>query len=75
MGLVINAIPSKDGRIRQAEVRVINEGKPAVYTPPISKMVLLTSENSLTQFVSWCRALRIFLFTSLFSDFMCNLKI
>ena len=45
MGLVINAIPSKDGKIRATEVRVNNEGKQAVYTRPISKMVLLISEN------------------------------
>lgn len=32
MGLVINAIPSKDGKIRAAEVCVNNEGKQVVYT-------------------------------------------
>ena len=32
VGLVLNAIPGKDGQVRKAEVRVIKGGKPVAYT-------------------------------------------
>lgn len=45
VGIVVNAIPGEDGKVRKAEVRVVREGKPPTYTIPITKRVLLVNEN------------------------------
>lgn len=45
MGIVINAIGGEDGKVRKAEIRVVKEGRPAVYTRPITEMVLLLSDD------------------------------
>lgn len=44
MALVVNALESEDGKVRKAEVRVIKEGKSAVYTRPICELVLLLAD-------------------------------
>ena len=41
VGLVLNAIPGKDGQVRKAEVCVIKEGKHTVYSLPLSQLVSL----------------------------------
>ena len=43
-GVVVNPLPSQDGRVRKAEVRVVKNGSTSTYTRPISEMVLLISE-------------------------------
>ena len=40
-GVVVNSLPSQDGRVRKAEVRVVKNGSTSTYTRPISEMVLL----------------------------------
>ena len=44
MALIVNALESEDGKVRKAEVRVIKEGKSAVYTRPICELVLLLAD-------------------------------
>ncbi|XP_033729755.1 uncharacterized protein LOC117318933 [Pecten maximus] len=45
LGRVVNAIPSNDGNVRKAEVRVFKDNKFSTYTRPICEMVLLVSEH------------------------------
>lgn len=40
-GVVINAIPSQDLRVRKVEVKVIKQGTPKVYLRPVSEVLLL----------------------------------
>ncbi|MES9882937.1 MAG: hypothetical protein ABW185_18875 [Sedimenticola sp.] len=47
VGAIINSIPSEDGKVRKAEVRVIRDGKPSIYTRPVTKMVLLVANNEI----------------------------
>lgn len=42
-GTIVNPLPSQDGRVRKAEVRVAKNGSTSTYTRPISEMVLLLS--------------------------------
>ncbi|MES9882784.1 MAG: hypothetical protein ABW185_18100 [Sedimenticola sp.] len=44
VGVIVNPLPSDDGKVRKAEVRVMRDGKPTVYTRPVTKMVLLLSD-------------------------------
>ena len=45
LGVIVRPINSEDGIVRKALVRVIKEGKPTIYTRPITEMVLLLSDN------------------------------
>ena len=44
-GLVLKTFESSDGHFRKAEVKVIVNGKPTVYTRPIVDMILLVESN------------------------------
>ena len=44
VGLVVNAIPSKDGKVRKAEVKIYRNGKHIIYTRPITDLILLISD-------------------------------
>ena len=41
MGLITKTIPSNDGKVRKAEVKVIKEGSARHYFRPINELVLL----------------------------------
>ena len=45
VGLVIKTFPSKDNKVRKAEVRTAKEGRVKVFLRPISEMVVLLSEG------------------------------
>ena len=46
VGVVNRVIPSADGQVRSAEIRVIaDNGKPAVYTRPVVELVLLVPND------------------------------
>ena len=45
MGIVVNAISSKDQKVRKAEVCVIKDGKRITYTRLITEFVLLISDK------------------------------
>lgn len=47
LGIVVNAIKGSDKHVRKAEVRVISNGKPTVYTRPIAEMILLVERSCL----------------------------
>ena len=42
IGRIMNAIPSEDSKVRKVELCVVKNGKRTVYTPPVTKLVLLT---------------------------------
>nr|XP_027224294.1 uncharacterized protein LOC113816404 [Penaeus vannamei] len=42
-GIVVRAIQSEDGKVRKVELKVMRDGKPVVYTRPISELILLVS--------------------------------
>lgn len=44
MGRIVNAIPSDDGNIRKAEVRIFKNDKFCTYTRPITEMVILLEQ-------------------------------
>jgi hypothetical protein len=44
-GLVLKTFESSDGHVRKAEVKVMVNGKPTVYTRPIVDMILLLESN------------------------------
>jgi hypothetical protein len=44
IGRIVNAIKSSDDHVRKVEVRIIVNGKPTVYTRPISELILLVEE-------------------------------
>lgn len=46
MGHVVNAIPSDDGNVRKAEVRVFKDKTCSTYTRPITEMVLLVEHHT-----------------------------
>nr|XP_027222258.1 uncharacterized protein LOC113814400 [Penaeus vannamei] len=41
--IVVRAIQSEDGKVRKVELKVMRDGKPVVYTRPISELILLVS--------------------------------
>lgn len=43
MGVIVKTVPSEDGTVRKAEVRVANQGTVKTYYRPISEMVFLLS--------------------------------
>ena len=45
VGIIEEAIPGRDGRVRKAVVRVLKEGKATTYTRPIIELVLLLSSD------------------------------
>ncbi|XP_075933003.1 uncharacterized protein LOC142932811 [Anarhichas minor] len=45
MGVVVNAIPSKDGRVRKVEVKVTRNQTLKIFSRPISEVVLLFSQK------------------------------
>lgn len=45
IGIITNAIKSVDGRVRKVEVKVSRDGKPIVYTRPISDIILLIHDE------------------------------
>lgn len=45
VGIIINDLPGEDNIVRKAEVRIMRDGKPAVFTRPITEMVPLIVEN------------------------------
>ena len=44
IGRIVNAIKSSDDQVRKVEVCIIVNGKPTVYTRPISELILLVEE-------------------------------
>ena len=44
IGRIVNAIKNSDDHVRKVEVRIIVNGKPTVYTRPISELILLVEE-------------------------------
>ena len=46
MGIVKNAIKSKDAKIRKVEVKVTKDGKISTYTRPVTDLVLLLNANN-----------------------------
>jgi hypothetical protein len=44
IGRIVNAIKISDDHVRKVEVRIIVNGKPTVYTRPISELILLVEE-------------------------------
>ena len=48
MAIITKTLPSHDGLVRKVDLRVIKEGKPKVYSRPVTEVVLLLSpEDSL----------------------------
>ena len=48
MAIITKTLPSQDGLVRKVDLRVIKEGKPKVYSRPVTEVVLLLSpEDSL----------------------------
>ncbi|VDI35342.1 Hypothetical predicted protein [Mytilus galloprovincialis] len=45
VGIIVNSFKSSDEHVRKAEVRVIVNGKAAIYTRPIVDMILLIENN------------------------------
>ena len=45
VGIVEEVYPSSDGLVRKVSVRVIFEGKPVVYTRPVTQLILLLSDK------------------------------
>ena len=45
IGRIVNAIKSSDDQVRKMEVRVIVDGRPIMYTLPISELILLVEED------------------------------
>ena len=45
VGIIEEAIPGRDGRVRKAVVRVLKEGKATTYTHPIIELVILLSSD------------------------------
>ena len=45
VGIIEEAIPGRDGRVRKAVVRVLKEGKATTYTRPIIELVILLSSD------------------------------
>lgn len=45
-GVIVETIPSRDGRIRKVNVKIIRQGTPKVYSRPVSEVVLLLSKGS-----------------------------
>lgn len=45
MGVVVKAVPSKDGLIRKAEVKVVQDGVAKVFLRPISEQVYIISSD------------------------------
>lgn len=43
MGLITQVFPSKDGKVRKVEVKVIRQDKPKVFLRPVSELILLLS--------------------------------
>ena len=43
LGIVDNAIPGSDGKVRKAEVRITRDGKSKTFTRPITEMVVLVT--------------------------------
>ncbi len=46
MGIVLETIPGKDGRVRKVEVKVVKDGSAKVFLRPISDVVLLMSPGT-----------------------------
>ena len=44
LGVVVNAFKSSDNYVRKVEVRIINDGKPCVYTRPIRELALVVPQ-------------------------------
>lgn len=47
MGVITKASPSQDGLVRTIEMRVFKEGKPRVYSRPVTEAVLLLSSEDI----------------------------
>lgn len=45
IGLVVKTLPSKDNKVRKAEVKVVRQGTPKTYIRPISELVFLMSKD------------------------------
>lgn len=41
VGVVVNAIPSKDSKVRKVDVKVVRQGTQKVYSRPVSEVILL----------------------------------
>ncbi|XP_076832060.1 uncharacterized protein LOC143477359 [Brachyhypopomus gauderio] len=41
VGVVVNAIPSKDSKVRKVDIRVVRQGNQKVYSRPVSEVILL----------------------------------
>ena len=46
MGTIVGTIPSRDGRIRKVDVKIIRQGTPKVYSRPITEVELLLSRET-----------------------------
>ncbi len=46
MGIVLETIPGRDGRVRKVEVKVVKDGSAKVFLRPISDVVLLMSPGT-----------------------------
>ncbi len=46
MGIVLETIPGRDGRVRKVEVKVVKDGSAKVFLRPISDVVLLMSTGT-----------------------------
>ncbi len=46
MGIVLETIPGKEGRVRKVEVKVVKDGSAKVFLQPISDVVLLMSSGT-----------------------------
>ncbi|XP_031758630.1 uncharacterized protein LOC116411007 [Xenopus tropicalis] len=46
VGLIINTLPSRDGRVRKVEVKIVKQGTAKTYKRPISDIVVVVSDNT-----------------------------
>ncbi|XP_018098170.2 uncharacterized protein LOC108705944 [Xenopus laevis] len=46
VGLIINTLPSRDGRVRKVEVKIVKQGTAKTYMRPVSDIVVLLSDNT-----------------------------
>ena len=44
-GVIVETIPSRDGRVRKVDVKIMRQGAPKVYSRPVSEVVLLLSKE------------------------------
>ena len=45
LGIIVNAIKGADDHVRKVEVKISRDGKPVIYTRPITDLVLLTDSE------------------------------